>query len=205
MKKYFVKMFPFFIVVLFYSPGAFTADKIFPSTKIGAYYSLFSGEKNSSFSTGNSGVGLEVAIEGKGSFLPTYVKGHIISTTGRQTFLDGMSEVTASFSCYQTLVELGFHIYPLIRRESGINIYLGAAGSVGYNFLTLSSPSATFRELKSNDQSSSVGALGIVGTEWIIGKKMLYSEVGFRSETANLAGKDKFKLNSFSISIGFGW
>jgi hypothetical protein len=184
---------------------SFAADRLFPSTKIGGYYSLFSGEKNSSLSGGNSGVGAEIAIDSRGTFLSGYIKGHVISTTGRQTFLDGTNEITASFSMYQTTGELGFHLFPLVRRESSINIYFGAAGSLAYNFLTLSSPTATLSELKANDQSTSVGTLGLVGAEWIIGKKLLYSEVGFRNETTNLAGNNKFKLNSLSVSVGFGW
>ena len=182
----------------------------FQKTKVGVYYALFSGEKNKSFSNGSSGLGFEGSMESQGSIVSFYSRGRFLSSVGRQTFLDGSSEITSSYTYYQTQIELGLHLFLIPRRRKTINIYFGAAGNLGYSHLLLSSSSSSLTNLKKVDQSQTTGSSGHVGMEWILDTKTpkkwtLSSEIGYSIENANLAGTNQFKINSFFISGSLGW
>lgn len=199
-----------FYISLFSAGPVKAQNESFQKTKIGIYYALFSGEKNKSFSNGSSAVGFEGSMESQGDILTFYSRGRFLSSVGRQTFLDGTTEITSSYTFYQTQIELGGHLFLIPRRKKTINIYLGAAGSLGFSHLVLSSSSATLELLKKVDQSQTTGFSGHVGIEWMLDnqttkKWTLSSEIGYSSENANLGGTSQFKLNSFFISGGLGW
>lgn len=207
--KYFIS-FLIFKLMFFFTDTVYAQNEHFQKTKLGTYYALYSGEKNTSFSNGANSFGFEGSMETQGAIVSIYTKGRILSSAGRQTFLDGSTEITSSYTFYQTQLELGGHLYLVPRRRKGINVYLGAGGILGYSHLALSSANTTLSSLKKVDQSLTTGASGHVGMEWIINyqsprKWTLSSEVGYAVENANLAGTNQFKLNSFYISLGLGW
>ncbi len=181
---------------------------VYPRTRLNVHQNLYSGEKGKSFAETSVGygAGVSVFLDGR-HFIPFF--GFKVGTmTGRQVFLDGTTEVTASFSSYSAATEMGLQIFPIERRTKGFNVYFLGIGLVGYNFVALSK-NATLSSIPYSDQSFSGGYAAGIGTEWILNnaspnKWALNAEVVFKKESATLF-KQTFDLSSMVFSVGLGW
>lgn len=191
-------------------PSALAArDGDFQTTKLNFFQTNYSGEKHTSLSAGSPGYGVEFFRDGGGSILRSYIKGRFGTSSGSMEFLDGSDELTSEYSFYFGQAELGLLVFPISRRESGTNIYLGAGGVVGYNLLSLPSTVET-TTLGASHQSVSYGYSASVGVELIFAAAMKSHymgtfEVTYRSEQAQLAGQNQFDLSGLTLSLGFGW
>ena len=175
-----------------------------PTTKIHFFQVLYSGEENKSFESKNAGFGGELIINSKNSHFNYFSKGRITTINGKQDFLDGTTEVSSTFTFYQTSFELGGTLYPFPRKAGRTNLYLGASALMSYNYLQLGSKNLT--TLDSTYQTLSFGYAGIMGLEIPLYKDItLTAEFSQRYETADLVDTSNFSLNGFSISAGFGW
>ena len=187
---------------------------------MGAVYQTFSGDKNKSFGDSTApGYGGEMALDAGGEYFRYFVKAKVISSEGSQNFLDNTTEVKSNYKLTQMSGELGFLVYPVARKDRGLNLYLWGCGTVGYNLLDLNPISTTsgttvtavttYTKLQTRDQGYSYGAGGGIGFEILFGKKSnqwaVYGEAGFREQFAQLAGRTDFQLNSVQFSLGLGF
>lgn len=182
----------------------------FRSTKIGFAVMNFTGTANRSFSNGNAGYGLEISTDSGGTYFRYFVKGRFIYADGSQSFLNGSSTFTSNYKFSEFAPELGFILFPVARREDGMNLYLFGLGNISYNYLELATvPSGS--AILAKDQAFGVGYGGGVGFEYVLGssrggnKKLIFGEVGFRDERTTLAKTSNFEISGMNFSIGFGF
>lgn len=200
-----------FTIMVFLSPKAFCIDSgfSFPGTILKTQQFYYSGPKNKSFA-GASGYGLSINIIKPNEYLAPYVGINIGGQSGRQTFLDGPSEISSSYNYQFGSGEAGLFIFPMGRRESGLNLYINGAGVAGYQQVTLNTTTLLTYISSKSDQGFSSGYKGNFGLEWIIKIKGLrtkwtvYTEVGFKNETTRLFNQN-YVLQTFNYSLGLGW
>ena len=118
--------------------------------------------------------------------------------------------------------ELGVSFYPVRRGDKGLNLYVWGAGIASYNYLEIDPISTTsgttttsvtrFTKLKNKDQGYGLGGGAGIGFEMMFGgggrsggRFLIYGEVGFREQSAQLASSTEFQLQSVSYSLGFGF
>ena len=205
-RKFSLSLFIFFFLI---GANAFAQGNIlFPKTRLQAHQTLYSGEKGQSFAEAGAGWGVGITSYSDGRRLAPFLGLHLTVMTGRQTFLDNETEVSASFNSYLASTEIGANFYPIERRTRGMNVYISGAGLVGYNFVSLSR-GASLSSIPYSDQSFSGGyALGM-GAEWILStigptKWTMTTDFLFKKESAVLL-KKQFDLSSIVFSVGFGW
>lgn len=191
-------------------------------SKIGFIYQTYSGSKDVSFAEGGVGYGAEMTIDSGGDVFRYFMKAKVIYSEGTQNFLDNLTEVKSSYKFTQVAPELGFTIYPVAKKKSGLNLYVWAVGILSYQFFDLTPISTvtsggsvtavtTFAKLKNRDQGYGYGAGGGLGFDiffseksrpWI---KSIYGEVGFREEAAQIANRTDFEIKSIDFMLGFGF
>jgi len=181
----------------------------YKSTKVQLFQINYAGEKDKSLTESGTGYGLEVYSDFGRSWGRVYGKTRGTLASGRQSFLDGASQVNCNYTYYQGQFELGLVLLPIPARDTGMNVFVSGGGTLGYNWLSLTS-SSTLSQLKPSDSASSFGYVTGVGVEWILGKgfgkkHMLTGEINYRSERANLAGQSEFSLTGLAIQFGYGW
>lgn len=185
------------------------AAAAFKSTRLQLFQLNYAGEKEKSFAEGGSSVGLEAYSDWGRSWGRFYTKARAAQSSSQQSFLDGTSSVNCTYTYYQGQFEPGIVIFPVPSRDTGFALYLSAGGSVGYNWLSLSSTS-TLTTLKPSESAMSFGYAVGTGVEWTLTKaqgkrNVLTGEITYRSEKANLAGQTAFDLSGLAIHVGYGW
>lgn len=181
-----------------------TFGEVVPTTKIQFFQILYSGDKNETFESKNSGLGAELILNSKNQNFNYFTKGRITTVTGSQDFLDAGTPTASTFTFYQTSFEVGATVYPIPRKAGRMNLYLGTSALISYNYLQLGSKTLT--ELNSTFQSLSLGYCGLMGVEIPFYKNVsLTAEFSQRYEVADLVEQSGFSMNGFSISAGFGW
>ncbi len=181
----------------------------FAGTKILVAIPQYSGLTGVSLGETGTGFAGELQLETDGYWLVSFVKARATYITGAQIFLDGATTVNASFNYLQGGLDLGFHLYPIRRRKSGFNIYLGGSGGMAYNSIQLDG-SAVTTSIPKTDQSVGTGYAGILGVEFGFGgaskkKWTLISELSHRTESAKLLNQSNFDLRNVTIGVGVGW
>lgn len=181
----------------------------FPNTKLNFHQTLYSGDAYKSFGEARTGVGVELQVFMDGDLFVPYVKGRATTIAGRQKFMDGTTEIQSSFAFYQGQADLGVYLFPVRRRKSGFNVYLGAAGTFGYNYIALDK-NETLTTIPHSDQGVSGGYSASIGGEWILTKESrnkwtLNAELAYRSESTVLLKQPRFNLSGVTVSAGIGW
>lgn len=204
-----LSIFSIFAGIFLMSSESLGQAQAYKSSKIQLFQVNYSGEKNKSFADGGIGFGLEIQSDFGRSWGRVYGKTRGTLASGRQSFLDGASQVNCNYTFYQGQFELGLVLMPIPGREKGMNVFVSGAGTLGYNWLSLTS-STTLSQLKPSDSASSLGYVTGVGVEWTLGKAlgkkhMLTGEINYRSDRTNLAGQSEFNLTGLSIHFGYGW
>lgn len=194
----------------------------FRTAKVGLVYETYSGLKNKSLSEGNPGYGAEISVDAGGKYFRYFIRARGSVSDGYQTFLDAGVPVRSGYRITQMSPELGLSLYPVSRRDKGINLYLWAVGVVSYNLLEINpisttsssgavTPVSTYSKLIKKDQGFGYGLGGGIGFELFMGRSKrsggfaLYGEMGFRQQQAQLADTNNFDLQSLSFSLGFGF
>jgi hypothetical protein len=177
-----------------------------PLYRISGFQILRTGEIEKSFSEAGPGVGGELALTTDGQYLLGYVKGRLTSQSGTQSFLDGVVSTSASFSYIQAGLEGGGLLYPIPRKNEGINLYVGGGASLGYNYLAIDK-TVTFTSLTNNSQAMSFGYSALMGGEWFPTKNKwsVFAEFSYRVEAAALVDVSQFNLGGLLTSFGFCW
>ncbi|MBX3034498.1 MAG: hypothetical protein KF865_11290 [Bdellovibrionaceae bacterium] len=181
---------------------------LFPKTYISVQESIYSGDKNISFSEGSPGYGLELTVLNEGRTLAPFFSSSISMINSRQSFLDSTTSVSAGFLYYGAEAEAGLIFFPISRRNKGFNAFLSGAGIVGYNFLSIDK-NVSLTNIPHNDQSFSAGYSAGLGAEWIVStdssrKWTLFSKIEYKSASATLL-KKTFSINRGCLSVGIGW
>ncbi len=189
--------------------------------KIGFIYQTYSGDKDISLAEGAAGYGAEMTIDSGGDIFRYFMKAKMIYSAGTQNFLDNVTEVKSNYKFTQVAPELGFTLYPVPKKKSGLNLYVWAVGIATYQFVDLSPISSvvsgtttavsSYTKLKSRDQGYGYGGGGGIGFDiffsersrpWI---KSIYGEVGFRDQVAQMAGREDFQIKSINFIVGLGF
>jgi hypothetical protein len=210
------KFYIFFILVfVFLSPLILQAQArakktVFQTTKVGLIQENYSGTSNNSFALGGPGYAFEMSTDSGGNFLRYFLKGRISYSEGKQNFLNTNGTPFLSTYKYSGFSpEIGIALYPVSRRESGVNMYMWGVGIVSYNYLDLATIPAN-STIKSKDQGFGTGYGGGLGFEFMIaasrggGRYLAYGEVGFRDERAQLVQSKQFEISGMTFCIGFG-
>ena len=191
-------------------------------SKIGFVYQAYSGNKNISFAEGGAGYGIEMAIDSGGDIFRYFTKAKVIYSEGTQNFLDNSTEVRSAYKFTQVAPELGFTVYPVAKKKSGLNLYVWAVGILSYQFFDLTPISkvtnggvttsvTTYAQLKNRDQGYGYGAGGGIGFDMFFSEKSrpviksMYGEIGFREQAAQIANRNDFQINSINFMVGFGF
>ena len=182
----------------------------FQATKVGMIYQQYVGSRDKSFAEGGSGYGAELSVDKGNTFFRYFFKTRIMTSEGKQNFLNSGTEFLAPYKFLQFVPEVGLSFYPTSRRTKGLNVYIWGIGSVSYNNLEISNlPSPTL--IIPKDQSVGYGYGSGVGFEFILGAAknssyyMVYGEIGFRDERTNLANINQFQVSGLTVSLGFGF
>jgi|GEM_PF-3329690 len=182
----------------------------FQSTKVGFTQQNFTGVDQQSFAGGSPAYGGELSIDSGGQYLRYFFKTRIASSIGSQTFIKSGISYDSKYVYTSIAPELGVALFPISRKDKGINIYMWGVLGVSYNNLTINAVPVGIN-VKSKAQEFGAGYGAGMGFEMIIlatrgGKKMLvYSEVGFRDYRAPLAGLNAFEVSGMTFSLGFGF
>ncbi len=183
----------------------------FQSTKIGGLFQDYSGATNKSFSAGSPGSGFELSKDSGNTFLRYFFKSRFTYAEGKQNFLDAGTVFNSNYKFVQFAPEIGVSIYPIARKGKDMNVYLWGVAGVSYNNLELKDLSAT-STLRKKDQSFGYGYGGGVGFEYIVDSGgstgsylLVYGELGFRDERANLVNYNQFEISGMTYSIGIGF
>ncbi len=203
-----------FCVITFFESYSMAETKskkaAFQATKFGLLQQNYSGATNKSFAQGSSGYGFELSTDSGGTFLRYFLKGRVSYAEGRQSFLDGNTTFTTNYKYSAFAPELGISLYPVSRRDSGLNMYLWGIGTVSYNYLDVASvPSGS--TLKTKDQGFGSGYGGGLGFEFIIAAGrgghhyLTYGEVGFRDERVDIFQVTQFEISGLTFCLGLGF
>ncbi len=179
-------------------------------TKIGIIQENYSGTKYHSLSEGSPAYGFEISTDRGNTFIRYFLKGRVTYSTGRQSFLSSGTVFNSAYQLTSFAPELGIAIYPVLRRDRGMNLYLWGTGVVSYNFLEINT-SPTNSLIRPKDQGAGYGYGGGLGFEFMVGgarsrgKSMIYGEVGFRDEKTELVNEKSYELGGITFSLGFGF
>lgn len=188
------------------------------TTKIGVSYSNYTGPDNTSFSKGNSGFGLEASIDDGGKYLRYYFKAAGDYSNGSQAFIKNTTVYTSKYEYFAISPEIGLSLYPVARRDRGLNIYVFGFGQVSYNYLNIMNIPPTVTGVNAKSQEFGAGYGGGVGVElnWsggmglssvkdTAGRNVIYAELGFVNSYAPLAGQNRFELSRIKATLGYGF
>ena len=200
------------LTTVFFSGHALLAEESrgsFRSTKIGIIQQNYSGSSNKSFALGSPGTGLELTLDNGYSLFRYFFKTRFTVSEGTQNFLNSGTVFNSNYKFSQFAPELGLSFFPIPRRDKGVNIFLWGLGAISYNNLELKNlPTTT--TLQSKEQAFGYGYGGGLGFELVIApssggsRYLVYGEVGFRDERADLA-KTQFEISGMTYSLGFGF
>lgn len=202
-----------FLVIFLLSAKGFSAMKRtgeFQSTKVGYIQQNFTGSDGISFSKGSPSYGVELSIDSGGNHLRYFFKTRITTSVGSQNFVKNGTTYFSKYDYTSIEPELGGSLFPVARKDKGLNIYFWGVGGGSYNNLSLESAPAALN-IKSKAQEFGTGYGAGLGFEFIAlatrsGQKFLfYSEVGFRDYRTPLAGLSAFEVSGMTFSLGFGF
>ncbi len=185
----------------------------FKSTKIGATLSNYAGSINTSFAEGSPGYGVEVSVDNGSGYFRYFFRGRFNQSIGRQNFIKGTTVYNSEYEFFSVEPEIGLALYPVQRQEKGMNLYLWGSGSVSYNYLNLKDVPTTV-SVDPKGQALGYGFGGGVGLELLLGggsskggsrHYLIYTEIGFRQATAQLAGQREFDISGMNASVGVGF
>ncbi len=182
------------------------------SAKFGMTQQSFIGLDNKSFAKGSPGYALELSTNSGGAYFRYLIKARFAYSEGKQNFSDTNNTIFNSTYKYMALSpELGVTLYPVKRRDAGLNLYLWATGIVSYNYLDLG-VIPTGSNLKSRDQGYGLGYSGGVGFELVVlpgrkagGRYFIYGEAGFRDERIHVLSIDNFEVSGLTVCLGLGF
>ena len=195
--------FVFIATFLIVSSQSFAAPTVtskgsFRSTKLGLIQQDYSGPKNKSFAFGSPAVGVELTLDSGFSVFRYFFKTRFMVSEGKQNFLNGTTTFNSAYKFQQFAPEVGLSLFPIPRREKGVNVFLWGLGIMSYNNLEIKSIPAT-SAIQGKDQAFGYGYGAGLGIEYILfstrtgGRVLIYSEIGFRDERALLVN------NTFEI------
>lgn len=202
-----------FVISILLSSKAHSAMKRpgeFQSTKVGYIQQNFTGADGTSFSKGSPSYGIELSIDSGGNFFRYFFKNRITTSTGSQIFTKSGTSYFSKYDYTSIEPELGAALFPVARKDKGMNIYFWGVGGVSYNNLAIESAPANLN-IKPKAQEFGTGYGAGLGFELIAhatrgGQKFLvYSEVGFRDYRTPLAGLGAFEVSGMTFSLGFGF
>lgn len=195
-----------FLVAFFSAEFSIAGGGNHPRFKLSFYQVLRAGALEKSFAQAGAGMGGDISLQTDGDVFNGFLKLRATVQSGTQDFLDGATTTSSSFSFIQTGLDGGVSMYPIPRKNEGLNIYLGLGGGLSYNHLALDK-TITFTSLANNSQAVGFGYMALIGTEWFPTKNKwtLSAEFAYRVETANLAGQSQFSVGGLSAGFGFGW
>ncbi|MBC7419124.1 MAG: hypothetical protein H7328_00200 [Bdellovibrio sp.] len=180
------------------------------TSKIGILQQTYSGTKNHSFAEGSPAYGVEISTDRGNNYLRYFLKGRISYSTGLQNFLNLGTAFSSAYQFTTFAPELGISIYPVSRRERGLNLYLWGVGVLSYNYLEINTL-PTGSNIPPKDQGYGYGYGGGLGFEIMLSgarvksKSMIYGEVGFRDERAQLVKETAFEVGGITFSLGYGF
>ncbi len=194
----------------------------FRTAKVGLVYETYAGIKYKSLAEGNPGYGVELSVDAGGKYFRYFVRARGSLSDGYQTFLDAGVPVRSSYRLTQMSPELGLSLYPVSRRDKGLNLYLWGTAIVSYNLLEMiplsttsstgsTTPVTSYTSLRPRDQGVGYGLGGGIGFELFVGRSRrsggfaVYGEMGFREQQAQLANLNNFQLQSLGFTLGFGF
>lgn len=204
----------FLVVLFFLTCSQASAGWPMPRMLIAAKQTSHIGEKNKSFGeSAKSAYGGSLTGFLDGQYFTPFIGLSYSTLSSKQNFLDNGSEVNSSFSLTSGSAEVGTFFYPLAGRSpKGLNLFISAAGLLGYQMLELSK-SHTFEKLPYSSGNISYGGRGGVGLEW----NFTYSsyntkksnlgaifEVSARKESSVLLNQN-FSLDGIQILLGLSW
>ncbi|MGZ3692470.1 MAG: hypothetical protein ACXVAX_13260 [Pseudobdellovibrio sp.] len=200
------------ILFLFYAEVSLAEMQrgTFKSTKIGLTSDNYTGADKLSFASGSPGYGAEISIDAGSSYYRYFFKARFSQSLGYQNFIANKVTYATNYNFVTVAPEIGVSLYPVQRKEHGLNIYLWGVGNVSYDYLELQKVPSTVK-VDSKEQSWALGYGAGIGFELIMattkdGKRlMLYSEVGFRESSVDLTGNSGFEVGGLTASVGFGF
>ena len=188
----------------------------FDQARVGLTQQNYTGPSKSSFSDGSPAYGLEIAVDNGNSYFRYFFKARFNTSTGSQNFIKGTTTYFSKYEYMSFEPEIGGAFFPIARNDKGLNIYLWAVGTVSYNYLVLKNVPNTVN-VDAKDQQFGTGYGGGLGFEYVLstsgsrgkskssGRLSLYSEIGFRTNYASLAGQNDFQVSGMTISLGMGF
>lgn len=189
------------------------------TTKIGLTYANYTGPDYTSFSKGSPSYGIEASIDDGGSYLRYFFKAGADYANGTQPFSKNNIVYTSKYEFFSISPEIGLILYPVAKRNSGLNIYLFGFGQVSYNYLNIMTIPNTVTGVNSKSQEFGAGYGGGLGIEYNMSasaafsnaressasKSVIYAELGFCDSYAPLAGQNRFELSSIKGTVGYGF
>lgn len=188
------------------------------TTKIGLSYSNYTGPDNTSFSKGSPAFGIDVSIDDGGKYFRYFFKASADYASGSQAFSKNAVVYTSKYEFFAIAPEIGVAVYPVARRDRGLNIYLYGSGQVSYNYLNIMTIPSTVTGVNAKSQEFGAGFGGGIGVEvnWsggmglssvkeTAGRNVLFAELGFTNSYAPLAGQIRFELSRIKGTIGYGF
>ncbi|MFN9068738.1 MAG: hypothetical protein ACK5V3_16035 [Bdellovibrionales bacterium] len=197
------------VLLIFIGLKSMAQTSSFPSTRLGAYQIFYSGEKKESFSESESGQGFELTTQKNGSWISPYAKVRLTVVNGDQDFDDGTTEFDSSFTYYQGSLEIGSYFYPIERKRTGFNLFLGVGGILSYNYINLSEDDS-LTVISAKEQSFSFGYAASLGGEWILSSRdrnkwAVIGEIVSRNENSKFLKKSNFSFNGFIVGLSLGF
>ncbi len=180
------------------------------TTKIGIVQQTYSGSVNKSFAEGSPAYGVELSTDRGNTVFRYFLKARINYSEGRQNFLNSTAVFASNYKFTAFAPELGFNLYPVSRRERGVNMYLWAIGIISYNLLELTTTPAS-SNIPAKEQVYGYGYGGGIGIEFMLGtgrarsRNLLYGEIGFRDERSQLVKENAFEVSGMTTSVGIGF
>lgn len=189
-------------------------------TKLGLTFSNFTGSERTSFAKGAPAYGIEVSTDGGGRHLRYFLKGRVIYSTGQQDFIKNSIIYNSKYEFASISPEIGLSLYPVAKRDTGLNLYLYGVGVASYNYLYLMNIPTTVTGVDAKTQDFGLGYGGGIGVEYgfgstgggtranrdtASGRNMIFAEAGFRDMTAPIGGQSKFDLSQIVVTLGYGF
>ena len=122
------------------------------TTKIGLNYANYTGPDNTSFSKGSPAFGVEASIDNGGEYFRYFFKAVAEYANGSQAFSKNATNYTSKYEFFSIAPEIGVALYPVPKRNSGLNIYLFGFGEVSYNYLNILTIPAAVTGVNSKSQ-----------------------------------------------------
>ena len=183
----------------------------YKSSKLGATTYNYTGSNYTSFANGSPAYGVEFSVDAGGSYLRYFFKARFNQSIGSQNFTRSGTVYFSKYEFYSVEPEIGFALYPVMRAERGLSMYLWGVANLNYDYLNIKQIPSTVSGVDAKQQAIGVGFGGGIGGDFILyttkggNRILIYGELGFRNTTAPLAGASSFEIGGMTTSVGFGF